>query len=173
MFNADKYSIADKYNLSTILPKSLYSRYNGIVDFADWITKKYVAWRGNAIGNDRSISEFADMVGISQPTMSRWMKKGGQKPRDQKSIVKLVEAFGPEVYDILGLPRPGTGEEIDLARLPEDMQRRLRAATREVNQVMEDRGLYGSDPEAEKVTIEIFEKYGLKYVATEIVDDES
>lgn len=157
--------------MSTILPNLLYSRYNGNVDFSDWITKKYVAWRGDAIGNDRSISEFADLVGVTQPTMSRWMKKGGQKPRDQQSIVKLVEAFGPEVYEVLGLPR--TGEEIDLANLPADFRRRLRAATREVNRVLEQRGLTGSDPEAEQVTIAIFERYGLKYVVTEIVDDES
>lgn len=106
------------------------------------------------------------MVGVTQPTMSRWMKKGGQKPRDQKSLVKLVNAFGPEVYDVLGLPRPGSDEEIDLQRLPEDLQRRLRAAMREINRIMEERGLHGSDPEAEKVTIEIFERYGFKYTQT-------
>ncbi|KKM08429.1 hypothetical protein SY88_23865 [Clostridiales bacterium PH28_bin88] len=94
------------------------------------------------------------------------MKKGGKKPRNQQSIVKLVKAFGPEVYDVLGLPRPGSDEEFDLERLPEGLRRRLRAATREVNRIMEKRGLYGSDPEAEKVTIEIFERYGFKYTQT-------
>jgi len=98
--------------------------------------------------------------------MSSWMKKGGKTPRNQQSIVKLVKAFGPEVYDVLGLPRPGPGEDSDLSNLPADIRRRLRAAAREVNRVMEQRGLNGDDPEAEKVTIEIFEQHGFIYTKT-------
>lgn len=91
-------------------------------------------------------------------------------PRNQQSIVKLVKAFGPEVYDVLGLPRPGPGEEADLAHLPPDIRRKIQAATREVNRILEERGLTGSDPEAEKVIIEIFERYGFRYTRTSTPD---
>lgn len=123
------------------------------------------------MGNDRSITDFAEFVGVKQPVMSSWMKKGGKKPRNQQSIVKLVGAFGPEVYDVLGLPRPASSEEIDLSKLPPDLHRRILAATRESNRVMESRGLYGD--EAEKEIIKIFERFGLTYTDTEIPDDES
>ncbi|MEW6650474.1 MAG: helix-turn-helix transcriptional regulator, partial [Chloroflexota bacterium] len=134
------------------------------------LTRKYIEWRNDAVGHDRTISDFAEMVGVTQPTMSRWMKKGGQTPRGQQSIVKLVRAFGGEVYDILGLPRPQTGEEIDLQKFPAQLRRDLYAAAREANRTLERRGLYGNDPEAEKVIIEIFERYGFRYTRTSTPD---
>lgn len=98
------------------------------------------------------------------------MKKGGKKPRNQQSIVKLVQVFGAEVYDVLGLPRPVAGEEIDFEKFPPQLARDLRAAAREANRVMEERGLYGSDPEAERVIIEIFEQHGFRYTRTTAPD---
>lgn len=136
------------------------------MEFWEWITQKYVEWRGNAVGNQRSITEFAEFIGVSQQVMSGWMKKSGNKPRGQQSIVKLVRAFGGEVYDVLGLPRPSAGEEIDFEKFPPQLARDLRAAAREANRVLESRGLYGSDPESERVIIEIFERYGFRYTRT-------
>jgi hypothetical protein len=141
------------------------------MDFSDWITKKYVAWRGDAVGNVRSITDFADFVGVKQPVMSSWMKKGGKIPRSQGSISKLVRAFGPEVYDVLGLPRPGSSEDIDLSHLPDDFRKRLKSAAAETNRILEEHGLYGL--EAENETIRIFEEFGFKYVKTEKPVDES
>lgn len=123
------------------------------------------------MGNTRSITDFADYVGVKQPVMSSWMKKGGKIPRSQGSITKLVRAFGPEVYDILGLPRPGSSEDLDLSLLPDDMRRRLKAATRETSRVLEERGLYGA--EAENETIRIFEQFGFRYTKTDTSNDAS
>lgn len=85
------------------------------MEFSDWLTRKYVSWRGEATGHDRSISEFAEWVGVSQPLMSAWMKQKGKTPRSPKTINKLVEKFGGEVYDVLGLASPG---ETDIHQLP-------------------------------------------------------
>lgn len=76
------------------------------MEFSDWITKKYTAWRGNAFGHDRSVTGFAEWVGVSQPLMSHWMKKGGKIPSSKDSINKLVEKFGLEVYEVLGFICP-------------------------------------------------------------------
>jgi hypothetical protein len=94
------------------------------VDFHEWITRKYVEWRGDAIGNERSVTEFAAWIGVSQPLMSSWMKKGGKIPRSKKAIDALSKAFGLEVYDVLGLPRPDPLDEIEqlLETLPEQQQ---------------------------------------------------
>ena len=71
--------------------------------FSDWITHKYVEWRGNAIGREKSIKNFAEYVGVSQPLMSKWMKPDGSIPDSQETISKLIARFGSEVYDILNI----------------------------------------------------------------------
>lgn len=75
--------------------------YNQVVKFNEWITRKYVEWRGDAIGHERSVTEFADYVGVSQQLMSDWMKPKGKRPRSQVTIGKLVAVFGNEVYEVL------------------------------------------------------------------------
>ena len=76
------------------------------MDFSDYLTQKYIEWRGNAIGNEKSISKFALEIGVKQPTLSQWMKKGGRKPESKEQIEKLSAYFGPEIFDTLGLRRP-------------------------------------------------------------------
>jgi hypothetical protein len=77
------------------------------VEFHDWITQKYIQWRGDAIGRERSIKEFAeDHLGVSQSLMSQWMKKGGKTPRSQATIGKLVAVYGTEVYNVLDIEPP-------------------------------------------------------------------
>jgi transcriptional regulator with XRE-family HTH domain len=148
--------------------------YNQIMEFSEWLTQKYIDWRGDAIGKDRTISEFAQMVGVSQPTMSYWMKKGGKIPRAKSSIQKLVDTFGYEVYDILGLPKP-EAEKIPWDHLPESFRSRLEAATAEVNERFQEEGITpDSDPDGEaalRITTEVFDKYGIDINVNE-VDDE-
>ncbi len=76
------------------------------MQFYEWITKKYIQWRGDAVGRDRTVKDFADWIGVSNQLMSYWMRKDGIIPRHQKTINKLVSKYGPEVYDVLGIPRP-------------------------------------------------------------------
>jgi hypothetical protein len=100
--------------------------YNQVMEFSDWLTRKYVEWRGAAIGNERTITEFAEMIGVSQPVMSGWMKRGGRVPRSQETVGKLVRAFGYEVYEILGLPHPEPHVE-EYAKLTESLSPQERA----------------------------------------------
>jgi transcriptional regulator with XRE-family HTH domain len=76
------------------------------MEFWEWMTQKYIDWRGNAVGHERTISEFAKKLGVSQSLMSQWMKRGGKVPNSAKHINSLIEEYGSEVYDVLGLPRP-------------------------------------------------------------------
>lgn len=138
------------------------------MDFAEWLTEKYISWRGKAIGNDRSISDFAIYVGVSQQTMSSWMKKGGKIPRAKQSIQKLVDAFGYEAYDVLGLPKP-----IDfLNNFPPETRSRLEGAGREILKVMEERGVYDAgSPEAEQIAIEIMARHGFEFIGSSEDED--
>jgi predicted DNA-binding protein YlxM (UPF0122 family) len=100
-----------------------------MLEFWEWITKKYVDYRGDAIGQDRSITEFANWVGVSQQTMSGWVKKGGKLPRSQKSITNLVKKFGPE-STMFWFAHARSIIPID--SLPSEMQTDLRLALSEI-----------------------------------------
>ena len=71
--------------------------------FNEWITQKYIQWRGNAFGREKTISDFAEYIGVSQSLMSRWMKPGGNVPSSQDAISKLFDKYKIEIYDILGI----------------------------------------------------------------------
>lgn len=139
------------------------------MEFSEWITDKYVNWRGKAVGREVSISEFALYIGIPQSTMSSYMKKGGRVPRSLKIVNLFVEKFGPETYDVLGLPRP----EVSFEDLPPEMGASLAAASTEILSVMEERAIYDANsPEAENIAIEIMAKHGWAFIgSSEEADD--
>lgn len=129
------------------------------MEFSDWITKKYIIWRGDAKGHDRSITEFAGWIGVSQSLMSHWMKKGGKVPRSQQAISKLVDKFGYEVYDILGLPRESE-KTTDINQLPPRLRNRLVNAMNEINVLYTERGTDPDSPEALQIASEVLTKHG-------------
>ncbi|KAF0106086.1 MAG: hypothetical protein FD147_2598, partial [Chloroflexi bacterium] len=108
------------------------------MDFSDWITKKYIEWRGDAIGQERSITKFAEMLKVPQSLMTQWLKKGGKVPTSQKYISLLVKEYGVEAYDILGIPRP-TEEDV-LAELPPPVADAVKAALEEIRSLGLNKG---------------------------------
>jgi uncharacterized protein (UPF0276 family) len=77
----------------------LYIRYNGLMDLEkqrrtqwyEFANHAFMEWRGNT---RKTISEFAEWVGVSQPVMSSQLKMGGKLPRDQKTITAWVSRYG-------------------------------------------------------------------------------
>jgi transcriptional regulator with XRE-family HTH domain len=129
-------------------------RYNNCMTFAEWITKKYLEYRGDAIGNSRSITDFAKLLGISQPLLSQWMmKKNGKTPESARTITQLVNYFGVEAYEALGLPVPGLSPENSVVYL---------SGLRELTRVANERGVSPDDPEFTHLAKEVFAKYDVK-----------
>lgn len=128
------------------------------MDFSDWITRKYIEWRGDAIGNERSIREYSDMLGISRSVMSRWLD-GKSQPRDKDNITRLVDYYGDEVYDVLGLPRPTVIEPYT----PRSLRLLIDLAQREAERRIRLAGLTGSDAESEEIMTEIFHEFGITW----------
>jgi transcriptional regulator with XRE-family HTH domain len=110
------------------------------MNFHEWLNKKYVDWRGNAVGQERSITEFANMIGVSQSLMTQWMQQGGKKPRTQATINKLVSAFGVEVYEVLGFQPPDHLLEIPPDLPPEVRQELLSAQRQFIQEWLENHG---------------------------------
>jgi len=76
-----------------------------------WINHQYLEYRGLAIGRERTVTEFARYVGLTQPTMTNLMNKS--VPSRAKTIQKFVRIYGPEVYDVLGMERPDFVAELE------------------------------------------------------------
>ena len=135
------------------------------MDFSDWITRKYIEWRGDAIGQERSITKFADKLNVTHSLMTQWMQKGGKVPTSQKYISILINNFGVEAYDILGIPRPS--QEDVLSGLPSDFASSVRSALDEIRSSGINNGKEHASPEeVEKIRL-ILEKHLGKYQATE------
>ena len=72
--------------------------------FHDWLERKYIEWKGET---QRNFSQFAVYLGVSQPTVSGWMNETRKQPNMPRIINSLAAKLGPEIYDILGIERPG------------------------------------------------------------------
>lgn len=103
------------------------------------------------------------MMGVSQSLMTQWMKKGGKVPKSQKNITALYNVYGPEVYDVLGLPSSAT--------IPLDLPPRFRAllvaATGELAETLASSKIDPASPEAEALSDAIMEKHGFKRIKTD------
>jgi len=71
-----------------------------IVEFKEWFWDKFATWRGKS---DKGITEFANFLGVKQPTVSSWTK-GPYTPRGKN--LALVAKVYPDVYEVLGLSSP-------------------------------------------------------------------
>lgn len=124
----------------------------------EFANRAYIKWRGDT---RRTISEFADWIGISQSLMSRQMTRDGAVPRDQKVINAWVSKYGLQIYEILELDVPNDS----VLLLPEPM----RSIALEIRDSLAAKHIVEDSPEAGKVVDEIMKKYG--YILTSIKDD--
>lgn len=81
----------------------------------------------------------------------------GNVPSDHEVIDKLVNYFGPEVLEVLGLPLPETNP---LDQLPSDFRERLTTAMLEIAHELNARSLDTESPEAAELARSILSKYG-------------
>ncbi len=134
-------------------------------EHARWFNRAFVRWQA-ADGSRKTIEDFAQHLGYKQPRVSHYLSGRYVPPYEvELNICRRLNDY--EGMRILGYPVP-----IDHSAYPEDFRHRLEAAEEEVNKVFAERGLTGEMPEAERITIEIFEKWGFKYTSTDELKDE-
>jgi len=126
------------------------------MEFRDWITKKYIEWRGET---RNSVQQFSLYLGISQSTVSAWINGTRGIPTSKKIISKLFEVYGDEIFSILGYDDPDS-EKIDISSLPEDLQERLRTAMSEIDEAIKSRAGLVDSEDTSRLVRETFSKYG-------------
>lgn len=141
------------------------------MEFSDWLTKKYIEWRGDAISG-KSVSAFAREIGTSQALMSEWLS--GKKKPGRRSLIKLGEYY-PEVYEILGFPNPEP--DSPFSQLPAPFKERLEAAMSEINTRYQDEGVNPDNDsdgvKALEIAREVFDKFGIDINITDVDDEGS
>ena len=70
-----------------------------------WLTNRFLDWQRDQ-GELKSVSEFAEFLGVSQSVASKWLN--GVQPPKGLYVERLAEKLGIEIYDVLGLERPAT-----------------------------------------------------------------
>ncbi len=132
--------------------------------FSDWITKKYISWRGNKTGSESTVTSYARYIGVPQQVMSDWMKKGGKVPKSGKYINKLAEHY-PEIYDVLNLPRPNYERAYYLAPESPIDEKQMKDILGEVKLLMDNMD-FPDLAEKEKYLKTILKKRGIELVST-------
>lgn len=131
----------------------------------DWLNQKFIEWE-KAEGRRQSYYAFARFLGVSQSGLGQWMAGSGSPSGGD--LLVIADKLGPEIYDLLGLPRPNAEVQrvtVSFASLPADMRERLTNAISEADQTLREQRLRPDTHEARTLVIAILEKWGFRYTA--------
>lgn len=129
----------------------------------DWLNHKFSEWEKSQ-GGRQSYYAFAHYLEVSQSGLGTWMT-GGENPAGD-DLIAIAEKLGPEIYDILGLPRPNAEVQrvtVSFASLPPDIRQSLTGALSEVDQALREQRLRPDSPQARPVVLEILARWGIRY----------
>jgi transcriptional regulator with XRE-family HTH domain len=129
----------------------------------DWLNQKFNEWE-KAQGGRQSYYAFARYLEVSQSGLGQWMAGSAAPAGDD--VLNLANKLGPEVYDVLGLPRPNVELQrltISYANLPADIRQNLSSAVSEADAALRQQRLRPDSADARKIVIEILAKWGFRY----------
>jgi len=129
----------------------------------DWLNQKFLEWE-RAQGRKQSYYAFARYLEVSQSGLGQWMNGSGTPSGDD--LLNIANKLGPEIYDVLGLPRPNAEVQrltVSFANLPSDIRQRLANAITESDNSLHVERLRPDSADARKMVIEILAKWGFKY----------
>lgn len=126
-------------------------------DWYQFADRAFIEWRG---GSRKTLTDFAEWIGIPQPLMSRQTKRGGSIPQDQRIISAWVNRYGSKIYEVLGLPLP----EDPIDALPEP----TRSIALEIRETLAEYKVAGDSPKALELQEEILKKHGLEIISKKV-----
>ena len=129
----------------------------------DWLNLKFGEWE-KAQGGRQSYYAFARYLEVSQSGLGQWMN-GTTSPAGE-DLVSVARKMGPEVYDLLGLPRPNAEAQrltVSFTSLPADIRQNLTNAVAEADATLRQERLRPDSAEARKIVVDILAKWGFRY----------
>lgn len=131
----------------------------------EWLNSKFVEWEREQ-GRKQSYYAFARYLEVSQSGLGQWMIGAGMPGGDD--LLNLAGKLGPEIYDVMGLPRPNADVQrvtVSFASLPADIRERLTGAIAEADQSLRAERLRPDSAEARALVLQILAKWGFRYTA--------
>ncbi len=129
----------------------------------DWLNSKFIEWERKQ-GGKQSYYAFARFLEVGQSGLASWMSGSGTPSGDD--LISIAAKLGPEVYDVIGLPRPNADVQrltVSFSNLPTDIRENLTRAIAEADQTLRQENLRPDASDARKVVIDILGKWGFKY----------
>jgi len=69
----------------------------------EWLERQFLKWQ-NERGERQTLDTFAQYIGVTRSALNKWMN--GNRTPDADYADQIADKLGPEIYDLLGLPRP-------------------------------------------------------------------
>jgi len=91
----------------------------------DWLERQFLDWQREQ-GGRRTVTEFSEWLEVGRDTLNNWMN--GRRTPEGESTNLLAAKLGPEIYDVLGLPRPDPMLQAIIrswGNIPEPRRRRM------------------------------------------------
>jgi hypothetical protein len=128
-----------------------------------WLNQKFLEWERTQ-GRKQSYYAFARYLEVSQSGLGQWMTGSGVPSGED--LLNIASKLGPEIYDVLGLPRPNAEVQrltVSFANLPPDIRQRLANAIAESDTTLRVERLRPDSADARRMVIEILAKWGFRY----------
>ena len=134
-----------------------------MTNLKDWLNQKFTEWEKSQ-GHKQSYYAFARYLDVSQSGLAQWMM--GSAAPEGDDLTALAGKLGPEIYDVMGLPRPSTEMQrfmLAFSSLPPDMRQNMMRAIIEAGQALRQDHLQADSAEAYRIATGIFQKWGVEY----------
>lgn len=128
-----------------------------------WLNEKFAEWEKTQ-GSRQSYYAFARYLEVSQSGLAQWMMGSGVPGGDD--LLNIANKLGPEIYDVLGLPRPNAMVQrltVSITNLPPEIRENLTQAVAEIDQTLREQRLRPDSPEARKIALAVLAKWGFQY----------
>jgi hypothetical protein len=140
--------------------------YNTVMEFREFLDKKYLEWRGNKIANEGSIASWARSMDLSPQLLSTWMNRGSLP--SPYYINKLASVFGYEVYDVLGLELPKVSPAeidrlLDTVGVPREVSDKIAFLLVRAHSIAEQIGISIDSPEGHEIIKNTFLEAGFDF----------
>lgn len=132
--------------------------------FRDWFVRRWAEWDAST-GRRSTQQELADYLGVGRPIVSHYVS--GISAPSGANLAKIARRFGFEVYEVLGVDPP----EDQFSRFPDELAARLRAASAEIETLLNAGEFAPNSPEHAAAAREIFARYGFSLKEIEISDE--
>ena len=132
------------------------------MNVSEWLEQKYASWE-QAQGGRQSYYLFARYLDVSHTALAQWLNGISEPAGDD--LAKLAGKLGSEIFRLAGSSPAASPSPLvpgPSSHLPSALRQRLADAIQECEQVITSQKLDPESPEAKRLAVKIFDKWGFR-----------